>query len=103
MTWSYGEPAENWPDRKHVVLQFADYHGYVIGRYSSDLGDYLDTLATDTVTVRFKVHRRLGCVHSYTLLSIGALKEWDEEGGYGGMVGTGSPSPWHHWPCWVEQ
>jgi len=102
MTWTYGEPAEQWPEARHVILSFVDYPNHHVGIYSNDLGDYLDKLTTESVSVTFRVHRQFGCVSSYSEISIGALQHWDVQGGYGGGEGGYPASPWDKWECWVD-
>lgn len=102
MTWTYGKPDDQWPEAKHIVLKFVDHPSQVVGIYSEDLGNYLDNLDTDTVPVTFRVHRQLGCVSSYSVIKIGDLQHWDDQGGYGGGEGGDPASPWDRWECWFD-
>ena len=116
MIWEYGEPAKEWPAAKHVVLTFAEYPDYYIGIYSSDLGNYLETLPSHRVRVVFEVSPVFGGMHGadwmnplkvldlavgylrgnvwYHEVRIGDLTKWHSDFSYGGHQGNPGPSPW---------
>jgi len=116
MTWQYGEPAPEWPSAQHVVLTFVEYPDHYVGIYSSDLGDYLETLPGSRVRVEFEVSPVFGGMHGadwinplkildlvigrlrgsvwYHEVRIGNLTQWRSAFSYSGHKGNVKPSPW---------
>ena len=103
MTWRYGEPANKWPETRHVLLSFVDYPNHRVGIYSKDLGQYLEHLNTETVAVTFEVSTRFGCFSGYSVVKIGELQHWNSEFSYGGLQGEYHPAPWDKWECWFNR
>jgi len=116
MTWRYGDPAKEWPSAKHVILTFVEHPDHYIGIYSSDLGDYLETLPSRRVRVVFEVSPVFGGMDGadwisplkildlvigrlrgniwYHEVQIGNLTHWRSDFSYGGHNGNLESSPW---------
>lgn len=100
MVWRYDQPAKEHPGTKHIFLTFSNYPVHGIGIYSKDLGDYLESLPSHAVTVKFRLRYHLRTMSSLQEVQIGDLTRWNAEWGYYRASGHGSsperrPSPWH--------
>lgn len=69
MTWSYGEPVNELPSAKHVILTFVEYPEIFVGIYSDDLDDYLESLPTKKIKVHFKISYIFGGRKPYDWLN----------------------------------
>jgi hypothetical protein len=81
--------AGNAPGR----FTFPKYPDHGIGIYSSDLGDYLESLSGGTAPVVFRVSYHLWTMSGFQEIQIGELPHWRAESSYFRAGGNG-PSPW---------
>ncbi len=95
MVWRYGSIDTEWPDCRHVVFRFVDFPGHVLGIYSKDLGQYLESLGTNQVFLQFDVaYDPNGQLKRYRVAQIGDLTRWQSEFQYAGAEYYGGASPW---------
>ncbi|MCZ6861402.1 MAG: hypothetical protein O7I42_14205 [Alphaproteobacteria bacterium] len=102
MTWHYGEPGDQWPNAKHIILTYVSYPNYHEGIYSSELADHLETLGRDRICVVFSVtHDAIGEHKSHRIIEIGGITRWKSRFSYLNSVGAQGalPLPWEQ----VEQ
>jgi len=93
MTWSYGNPPEG-STRAHIVLRFLDYPDHVVGIYSSDLGEKLQSLRESVVDVRFLVTTDFGTMRGFQVVQIGPFAQWDGQAEYSGTTDHANAPPW---------
>ena len=99
MTWHYGEPGEQWPNAKHIILTYVSNPNHYIGIYSSELADHLETLREDRICVVLNVtYDAIWEAKSYRIIEIGGMTRWKSSYSYlaGGGVAQGAalPAPW---------
>jgi len=99
MTWHYGEPGEQWPNAKHIILTYVSNPNRYIGIYSSELADHLDTLRGNRICVVLSVtYDAIWEAKSYRIIEIGGMTRWKSSYSYlaGGGVAQGAalPAPW---------
>jgi hypothetical protein len=99
MTWHYGEPGEQWPNAKHIILTYVSNPNHYIGIYSSELADHLETLREDRICVVLSVtYDAIWEAKSYRIIEIGGMTRWKSSYSYlaGGGVAQGAalPAPW---------
>ncbi len=102
MTWHYGEPGEQWPNAKHIILTYVSNPNQYIGIYSSELADHLETLRGDRICVVISVtYDAIGEHKSHRIIEIGGMTRWKSRFSYISSVGAlgALPSPWEQ----VEQ
>ena len=94
MTWKLVEEENSYYDQPHVVLEFKDFPGNIIGHYSKELFNHLEAQGTDQIKVIFSTVSDYGNVRGYSAESIAGLREWSREWSYGGTFGSPTSSPW---------
>ena len=94
MVWDYGPPAEQCRGTKHILLRFVDFPSDMIGICSQDLGNYLESLASNKVPVTFEVTYDLRSVRGFREVKIGTLTRWNEVWSYNQSQGERKRSPW---------
>jgi len=99
MTWHYGEPGEQWPNAKHIILTYVSYPNKHEGIYSSELADHLETLRGDRICVVITVtYDAIGEHKSHRIIEIGGMTRWKSSYSYlagGGVAqGVALPTPW---------
>ncbi len=100
MTWHYGEPGDQWPNAKHIILTYVSYPTYHEGIYSSELADHLETLRGDRICVVMSVtYDAIGESKSHRIIEIGGMTQWKDRFSYSSRVGTQGalPSPREQW------
>ncbi len=96
MTWQYGEPGDQWPNAKHIILTYVSYPNYHEGIYSSELADHLETLRGDRICVVISVtYDAIGESKSHRIIEIGGMTQWKDRFSYSSRVGAQGalPSP----------
>jgi hypothetical protein len=76
MTWSYVPYSSTDPESKHVILRFVNDPSHIIGIFSEDLRDYLESLPDNHVTVIFEVRQDSKRAKTSQEIKIGGLTEW---------------------------
>ena len=94
MTWKLVEEENSYYDQPHVVLEFKDFPGNIIGHYSKELFNHLEAQGTDKIKAVFSTVSDYGNVRGYSAESIAGLREWSREWSYGGTSGSPTSSPW---------
>ncbi len=97
MTWHYGEPGEQWPNAKHIILTYVSNPNHYIGIYSSELADHLETLREDRICVVLNVtYDAIWEAKSYRIIEIGGMTRWKSSYSYaaGGGAQGALPAPW---------
>lgn len=93
MQWSCRDPSDEFPGADHIRLTFKSHPDHFIGIYSRDLGDYLETLPSKDVRVRFRVTQDFGKARGFSAVQIGDRRQWDAQWSYAGSDGA-KDSPW---------
>jgi hypothetical protein len=96
----YGEPGEQWPNAKHIILTYVSNPNHYIGIYSSELADHLDTLRGNRICVVLSVtYDAIWEAKSYRIIEIGDMTRWKSSYSYAAGGGAQLPAPWEQ----VEQ
>ena len=106
MTWHYGEPGEQWPNAKHIILTYVSNPNQYIGIYSSELADHLETLLGNRICVVLSVtYDAIWEAKSYRIIEIGGMTRWKSIYSYaaGGGAQGALPAPWEQPWDQVEQ
>ena len=85
MNWVNRGTKNNF-NQPEIFLEYVDYPGFHEGIYSEELADYLNTLATNQVDVKFEVTSNFGCVRSFYEVQIGNLTPVPSRWGYSGRT-----------------
>lgn len=95
MTWGYGIATDD-TTQTHTIFRFVDYPEYVIGVYSSDLAEKLETVGQDIVDVKIIVTTDFGVMRGFQIAQIGPITQWKGTNSYSSGTDANKAPPWMH-------